>query len=183
MAKIEVSSLQGWIPLNINPIRVLTTSGRKPPLLPNTQIGILDSYIMSTGINVPDYLRRVSERLARESREIGNDYQHPGAIGRSREDRVRVFLDRHRPTAFKISRGFIVSADNVASSETDLLIRDRRPLRSQGSGCHVQISSSYRLPCNCVQIGWEAFGVRRVLGSDRHRAGHLLMDPRPLPCV
>ena len=37
MAKIEVSSLQGWIPLNINPIRVLTTSGRKPPLLPNTQ--------------------------------------------------------------------------------------------------------------------------------------------------
>jgi hypothetical protein len=37
MAKIEVSSLQGWIPLNINPIRVLTTSGRKPPLLPNIQ--------------------------------------------------------------------------------------------------------------------------------------------------
>src|SRR4029077_6603595 len=37
MAKIEVSSLQGWIPLNINAIRVLTTSGRKPPLLPNTQ--------------------------------------------------------------------------------------------------------------------------------------------------
>jgi len=37
MAKIEVSSLEGWIPLNINPIRVLTTSGRKPPLLSNTQ--------------------------------------------------------------------------------------------------------------------------------------------------
>ena len=35
------------------------------------------------------------------------------------------------------------------------------------------------IPYNFVQIGWEAFGVRRVLGSDRHRTGHLLMDPRP----
>lgn len=79
---------------------------------------------MSGGINVPAYLRRISERLAKESREIGHDYVHRGASGRSREDQVKAFLDRHLPAAFKVSRGFLVSADNVASSETDLVIAD-----------------------------------------------------------
>jgi hypothetical protein len=73
---------------------------------------------------VSEYLRRVSERLAAESQEIGRDYQHPGVIGRSREDKVREFFERHLPPAFKISRGFLVSPDNITSPETDLLIVD-----------------------------------------------------------
>lgn len=87
----------------------------------------------SQSLNVPEYLQRISARLARESREIGDDYSHPGAIGRSREDKVKKFLEENLPYAFQISRGFLVSADNVASPETDLLIADRfwaKPLHS-----------------------------------------------------
>jgi len=75
-------------------------------------------------MNVSEYLRRVSERLAAESQEIGNDYQHSGAIGRSREDKVGDFLEKHLPPAFRVSRGFLVSPDNINSPETDLLIVD-----------------------------------------------------------
>jgi len=73
---------------------------------------------------VSEYLRRVSERLAAESHEIAQDYSHPGVIGRSREDKVREFFEKHLPPAFKISRGFLVSPDNITSPETDLLIVD-----------------------------------------------------------
>lgn len=80
---------------------------------------------MPGSMNVPEYLQRSSKRLAEESREIGDDYSHPGEIGRSREDKVKQFLDRYLPKAFVTSRGFLVSADNVASPQTDLLIADR----------------------------------------------------------
>jgi hypothetical protein len=92
-------------------------------------------------MNIPDYLRRISERLADESREIAADYSHPGIIGRSREDKVRVFLEKHLPHAFRLSRGFLVSADNVASPETDLLIADRL----WGTPLHGDLDSPYWL--------------------------------------
>lgn len=49
---------------------------------------------------------------------------HPGELGRDREEVIRAFLERHLPKRFTVSTGFVFDATGRVSEQIDVIIAD-----------------------------------------------------------
>jgi hypothetical protein len=67
---------------------------------------------------------RISEQLIGEFRKTA-DITHPGGKGALREDAFRDFLAKHLPSRFAVGQGEVISSENEASGQLDIVFYDR----------------------------------------------------------
>jgi uncharacterized protein DUF6602 len=97
-------------------------------------------------MNLPDYMRDLSQDLLEQSRRIARDINHAVTAGEAREEAVEHILGDFLPDAFGVARGFIFSNDGQRSSQTDLIIYDKlwsRPFYGQNDSKLFAVESVY----------------------------------------
>ena len=97
-------------------------------------------------MNLPDYMRNISQDLLEQSKRIARDIEHAVSAGDAREEAVAKVLGDFLPEAFGVARGFIFSSDGERSSQTDLIIYDKlwsRPFYGQNNSKFFAVESVY----------------------------------------
>jgi hypothetical protein len=97
-------------------------------------------------MNLPDYMRNISQDLLEQSMRIARDIDHAVTAGEAREEAIGKVLGDFLPEAFGVARGFIFSSDGERSNQTDLIIYDRlwsRPFYGQNNSKFFAVESVY----------------------------------------
>jgi uncharacterized protein DUF6602 len=85
-------------------------------------------------MNLPDYMRNISQDLLEQSKRIARDIDHAVSAGEAREEAIGDILGNFLPEAFGVARGFIFFSDGERSNQTDQIIYDKlwsRPFYGQ----------------------------------------------------
>jgi hypothetical protein len=94
-----------------------------------------------------DEFLRIAKQTKEDFRESLKGLNHPGELGKARENILKEFLQHFLPEPFEIGTGFVIDAEGQRSEQIDLIIFDKTLSRGIGLKGGVKY-----FPCESVAV-------------------------------